>query len=391
MSASSRIERYLKDHPDGDLLIAVGYATAPGIAWLARRTAGRRVALLIGDTRSQWWKKMSEPDRAACLAFIRRDDVEIRNWYRTNRSRSGESAAHLKVWAVHDTRSPASVLVGSGNLTRKGLEDNVEVMVEAHGSDMRQTWDTLQVLWGKAWPCADRLTGYLAGPKPPAAPRHHQRGTGNADHPDTPPEPTTPPRRPRVHTTQTASVADGLVVPPTRAVAHNTPPLAAPLGSDMAAAEPQKPPPRTLADPPAEATPSAPNYAVPGIDRVEGAAVAGFLLAIVGAGAPIIDIHRHGPWDSVFSWHFLAEALCLGIALGLSWWARERSEGVFKGLANAGGAISVLALAAMPILLLVLVVIWALPVLRILAALLVLVLLMVVLANARGPVRRRRR
>ena len=244
---------------------------------------------------------------------------------------------------------------------------------------MRQTWNTLEVLWGKAWQCADRLIGYLAGPTPPAAPRHHQRETGNGDHPDTRPEPTTSPRHPRLHTTQAAGVADGLVVPPPRAVAHNTPPLAAPLGSDMPAAGSQEPPRRTLADPPAEATPPAPNYAVPGIDRVEGAAVAGFLLAIVGAGAPIIDIRRSGPWDAVFSWEFLAEALCLGVALGLSWWARERSEGVFKGLSNAGGAISVLALAAMSMLLLLLVVVWALPVLqRTLAALLALALLVVV-------------
>ena len=149
MSASSRIERYLRDHPDGDLLIAVGYATAPGMAWLARHTSGRRVSLLIGDTRSQWWKKMSESDRAACLAFTRRGDVEIRNWYRTKRSRSGESAAHLKVWAVHDNWSPVSALVGSGNLTRQGLDNNVEVMVEAHGSDMRQAWDTARDLWGR--------------------------------------------------------------------------------------------------------------------------------------------------------------------------------------------------------------------------------------------------
>ncbi len=168
MSASSRIEQYLKDHPDGDLLVAVGYATAPGMAWLARRTVGRRVSLLIGDTRSQWWMKMSESDRAACLTFLRRGDVEIRNWYRTKRSRSGESSAHLKVWAVHNNWLPVSALVGSGNLTRKGLDDNVEVMVEAHGRDMQQAWDTARDVWGKAWPCADRLTEYLAGPDTPA-------------------------------------------------------------------------------------------------------------------------------------------------------------------------------------------------------------------------------
>ena len=170
MSASDRIEQYLRDHPDEDLLIAVGYTTAPGMAWLARRTAGRRVSLLIGNTQSRWWKKVSEPDRVACLAFLRRSDVEVRNWYRTKKSRDGQSSAHLKVWAVHRHWSPVSALVGSGNLTRQGLDGNVEVMVEAHGHDMRQAWDTAHDVWEKAWHCDDRLTEYLSGPKSPARP-----------------------------------------------------------------------------------------------------------------------------------------------------------------------------------------------------------------------------
>ena len=196
MFASSRIEQFIRDHPDEDLLIAVGYATAAGMAWLAQRTAGRRVSLFIGDTRSQWWKKVSEPDRAACLEFMHRHDVEVRNWYRTKKSRSGESSAHLKVWAMHDNWSPVSALVGSGNLTRKGLDSNVEVMVEAHGRDMRQAWDTARDLWGKAWPCADRLTGYLDGQRLP--PDHHASARQpppdiqQPRHPDTHLEPITP-------------------------------------------------------------------------------------------------------------------------------------------------------------------------------------------------------
>ena len=164
MPASTRIEQYLEDHPDGELLIAVGYATPAGMAWLARRTQGRRVSLLIGDTRSQWWKRGSRSDRARCLEFIRRPDVEIRNWYRTKQSRSGESAAHLKVWTVHRNWSPVSALVGSGNLTHNGLDANVEVMAEAHGSDMHGAWDTVLHLWNEAWPCADKLVEDLGGP-----------------------------------------------------------------------------------------------------------------------------------------------------------------------------------------------------------------------------------
>ena len=199
------------DHPAGDLLIAVAYATPAGMAWLARRTTGRRVSLLIGDTRSQYWTKVTESDRDACLAFMRRSDVEIRNWYRTKKSRSGESSAHLKVWAVHQNWSPVSALVGSGNLTRKGLDDNVEVMVEAHNRDMRQTWGTVRDLWEKSWTCADRLREYLGAPESPDGPPRNQAtdaagrsatrtfrdtsGTGSANRSSLPPPP------PRSHAT----------------------------------------------------------------------------------------------------------------------------------------------------------------------------------------------
>ena len=187
MSAASRIEQYLRDHPDGDLLIAVGYATPAGIAWLAQRTAGRRMHLLIGDTRSQYWKIVSESDRAACLEFMQRSDVEIRNWYRTKKSRSGESDAHLKAWVVHDNGSPVSALTGSANLTRKGLETNVEVMVEAHGNDLQQTWDTAQELWGKAWPRDDQLIKRLDGQEPSGPPTATPRPATRSDHASRPP------------------------------------------------------------------------------------------------------------------------------------------------------------------------------------------------------------
>ena len=89
--------------------------------------------------------------------------------------------------------------------------------------------------------------------------------------------------------------------------------------------------------------------------RVEGAATAGFVLAIVGAGAPIIEIRQRGFWGFVTSWEFLAEFPWLAAALGISWWALRRSDDVFKGLAGAGLAISATALAAMVVALVVLV------------------------------------
>ena len=355
MRASSRIEQFLKDHPDGDLLIAVGYATAPGVAWLAKRTAGRRVCLLIGNARRQYWDNVAESDRAACLEFIARSDVEVRNWYRTKRSNRGESAAHLKVWAVHDGWSPVAVLVGSGNLTRKGLDHNVEAMAEAHGSDRRQTWDAAHNLWRKAWPCAARLIGYLNEAQPPAGRqsslRQWQRQTGGSTNPDPAPAPAAP-KASRVPSPQTGT--------------HGMPVVAASQGADMAAAEQQR-------------TPQSQGYTTPRLGWVEGTSVAGFLLAAAGAVAPIIDIRRRGLWDAVISWECLAEALCLVVGIGCGWWARERSGGMFKWLAYTGIAVSVAALAALFVALVAFVVLWALPVLKLLAAGILVALLLLAL------------
>ena len=117
--ASSRIEQHLNDHPNGDLTVAVGYATPAGLAWLADRTRNRRVLLMIGNTQPRYWQNPSPADHAAAVAFLSRTDVEVRNWYRTSKSRHGEASAHLKVWAIHDRGNAVSVLVGSGNLTRE--------------------------------------------------------------------------------------------------------------------------------------------------------------------------------------------------------------------------------------------------------------------------------
>ena len=159
--AGERIERFLADHPRGGLTVAVGYATAAGLAWLNRRTQGRAVCLVIGNARQKYWKKVTPSDREECLAFLRRGDVEVHNWYRTGKSRHGKSQAHLKTWVVHDRGSALAALSGSANLTLNGLESNIELMSETHGQDMHQAWDAVRELAENAWPCQDRLIGYL--------------------------------------------------------------------------------------------------------------------------------------------------------------------------------------------------------------------------------------
>ena len=156
-TAATRIERFLDDHPGVPLTVAVGYSSVPGIAWLARRSRGRRVRLLIGDCRPQNFKHSKARDRAEAVAFLERPDVVVLNWYRR---RGGASEAHLKVWVAHDAPRPA-VLSGSANLTHQGLFRNKEMVAEIAAAEVDEAIERVEGLFAKAWDAKDRLLGYI--------------------------------------------------------------------------------------------------------------------------------------------------------------------------------------------------------------------------------------
>ena len=161
VNAAERIEQFLADHPHGDLWIAVGYVTPAGIGWLNDRTQGRRVHLLIGNTQSAYWENVAAGDNRSAAGFLKRQDTAVKNWYRTAKSKQGASDAHLKAWLVADRGVPVAALVGSANLTRKGLEENAEMMVEATGDDLARCCAQMGELHAKGWDCAERLLDYL--------------------------------------------------------------------------------------------------------------------------------------------------------------------------------------------------------------------------------------
>ncbi len=165
-SAGDRIDRFLDDHPDGALFVAVGYASVAGLAWLGERTVGRPVTLIIGNAQASRFQKATAADRGAVFEFLRRRDVEVRNWYRTGRGGRAASDAHLKVWAVLGPGGHVTAaLVGSANLTRQGLFENVETCVEASDADLPALRHQITALREVAWDCRERITGYL-GAKP---------------------------------------------------------------------------------------------------------------------------------------------------------------------------------------------------------------------------------
>lgn len=174
-TAAARIEKFLGDHHGVPLTVAVGYSSVPGIAWLARRTAGRRVRLLIGDCRPQNFKHSKAQDRADAVAFLERSDVVVRNWYK---KRGGSSEAHLKVWVAHDLPRPA-VLSGSANLTHQGLYRNTEMVAEIAAAEVDEAVERVEGLFAKAWDVKDRLLGYLTSTGGTGS-RTFERGTPSA-------------------------------------------------------------------------------------------------------------------------------------------------------------------------------------------------------------------
>ncbi len=156
-TAATRVERFLAAHPTGPLVVCVGSASVAGIVWLAERSQGRPVTLLIGDTRSRNFAKATDADRRTALQTSC-SAATVLNWYRTDRSNQGRSQSHLKVWACCDnTGAPQAFLVGSANLTVAGLYENVEVMALADASEHTYLTSTLNQLQHKAWDATQRL------------------------------------------------------------------------------------------------------------------------------------------------------------------------------------------------------------------------------------------
>ncbi len=182
--AGDRIERFLRTHSTGRLVVCVGSASVSGLVWLAERTRQRPVTLLIGDLQGRNFQHATDTDRRAALAFVQRSDVEVHNWYRTARNAAGRSEAHLKVWAAGDEQgAPHAYLVGSANLTTAGLAENVELMTVADNSEHDYLNGVLDALLDKSWSAEDQLADRIAGPDAQAeAPRPHRRAARSGQH-----------------------------------------------------------------------------------------------------------------------------------------------------------------------------------------------------------------
>ncbi|MXZ68593.1 MAG: hypothetical protein F4Z17_06395, partial [Acidimicrobiia bacterium] len=155
--AAQRIEAFLDAHPHGRVTVAVGFASVSGLAWLSERLASRPVTVVIGNAQHRRFKNAEAGDRVAALAFLRRPDVQLLNWYRKHGDTPAE--AHLKAWVVDGTRP--GVLTGSANLTSAGLFNNREIMVETNGPDSASVHAQVRDLVRDAWDYKQELIGVI--------------------------------------------------------------------------------------------------------------------------------------------------------------------------------------------------------------------------------------
>ena len=162
-AAHSQIEEFLRRNPEGTLWVMVGYASAFGLRWLNERTQGRRVMLLIGDSRTGF-RNFSEEDRQAAIAFVGRPEVRVTNWYRRHGVRA---EVHAKAWMVQPNPAApvaGAVLVGSANLTKEGLFHNIEMLTVAPESEHARLYDEIQDAMDKSWDLKEPLLERLGCP-----------------------------------------------------------------------------------------------------------------------------------------------------------------------------------------------------------------------------------
>lgn len=158
-TVESRIDDFLSDTEGQPLRVAVGYTSVWGIAWLARRTQGRRVDLLIGNCSPLYFKNATAEDRQMASKFLDRSDVEVKNWYKR---RGGAKDMNAKVWISRDSHDRRRLLSGSANLTRRGLRENIEAIGEYRGEDLQRTRQNInEICDDKAWDAKDRLREYI--------------------------------------------------------------------------------------------------------------------------------------------------------------------------------------------------------------------------------------
>ncbi len=146
-------------------MVCTGSASVKGLVWLARQVdSGQRVTIVIGDMTEQSFAVATDDDRRVAAAFLRQSNVKVHNWFR---QKPVKKIAHGKaVVVLQSGRNKAvAALVGSANLTDKGLSDNLELMVRCDPGDLHEI-DAYIAEATRYPPANDKLIGFVTKDTP---------------------------------------------------------------------------------------------------------------------------------------------------------------------------------------------------------------------------------
>ncbi len=156
-STEERILKFLRDYPYDPIKIVVGFASTWGLAWLHRNANARKIDLIIGNPKENYFDKASEEDRNQALWLLKRGKIELFEW----KEKSPEpSTVNTKAWMI-ERQNRTAVLVGSANLTLKGFQKNQELMVEPSLQDGDFAIEKINKLFEDCVDCKDEIIQYV--------------------------------------------------------------------------------------------------------------------------------------------------------------------------------------------------------------------------------------
>ena len=136
-ASAKRISEFLETNPSGDLTIITKTTGVLGLAWLSKRTEGRNVTIIVGDTNQRHFKRGANTHRHIAINFLASEKVSICSWVKPSHKHQENSEIEASIWAViEDGTKPTKFLVGAAPLTQSGLHETITAMVTPTESEI---------------------------------------------------------------------------------------------------------------------------------------------------------------------------------------------------------------------------------------------------------------
>lgn len=174
------VEEFIRsrEHVEGELVVATGYTSVAGLAWLADVTT-RPVTVVVGDLRPERFENAAAADRRKAVGLLERAGSRVFCWYRQGR------IAHGKAFAFRKEGQTVAALAGSANLTLNGLRRYAEIMVTVDTAEFDRIDGYIDSSISGGRDRTDNVVGLCRGPGEPGPPRPRGKADASAAQPST--------------------------------------------------------------------------------------------------------------------------------------------------------------------------------------------------------------